>query len=189
MSEPVRRLTREQALALDGPAVVLTDGYDTLFAAAIRRVQFSRATPKHRTGYYNHSMMLASPGRIVSQDTSGLATRLLADYLRGRHRVKFWRNTSWTDNDRSAMARLIRVSLADAPRYDWLGVLGQLFGLRWLHRPGKFYCSEWTSGIIGAVKVSDKWALGDHPTPGEQDAYFKSALEWVCDGVYDPYEE
>ena len=169
-------------LKIEGPAIVLTDAYFSLVGWVIRTVQ----SRHHKTGYYNHSMILRKPGIVASQNWT-LHWGKLRDYLKGRHRVKVW---GWKDlalPKRVLLERRVDEDVREGGRYDWLGVLGVWAGMRWLNFPGRSYCSEYVSATMRTVDFCMKL---EHPTPSELDAWLKTRTQtYECLGVFDPYRD
>ncbi len=172
--------TKTEMMQIPGPAIVLTDNLFSFFAWAIR---------KHCHGFYNHSCWLLRAGVVVSQDGT-LSKKSLRQYLKGKNRVKIWRIKDLTQEQEN----LIRVQLeADAKSgrwYDWLGIFGQLLGVRWLNFTGRSYCSEHAVGILKLVKPKSARSLGEQPRPAEMDLHLRNHLnEYEVAGIYDPYED
>lgn len=179
---PAPYLSREDMLKIEGPAIVLTDEYFSWVGCVIRTIQ----SRHHKTGYYNHCMILRKPGVVASQNWT-LHWGKLSDYLKGRHRVKVW---GWRNLDpakRFLLERRIDEDVAEGGRYDWLGILGVWFGMRWLNCPGRSYCSEHVAATMRTVDFCMKL---EHPTSSELDAWLKTRhLSYVCLGVFDPYRD
>ena len=65
--------------------------------------------------------------------------------------------------------------------YDVVGVVGQLFGMRWMNVPSLNYCSE---RVVKLVKVIFPDYKNNHPTPEDIDALFKKSDRMVVMGYW-----
>jgi len=64
--------------------------------------------------------------------------------------------------------------------YDYPGIVGQLFGLRWFNIPFLNYCSERVSSKL-KVLFPD---IQKHPTPENIDSLFKNSSRMMLLGYY-----
>ena len=171
-------LSRMQVLAIPShmyPMLVLSDGAFSVFSYLI----------KLRTrGFYNHSMWLTSPGVVASQHLL-YKKRSLAPYFKA-HRLKFWYNPDWTENDKFAIKSTIASKLEQSwwlRLYDFKGIIGQALGKRLLEWKWAYYCSEGDGEILRVVEPSFNI---DKPSPRDLNDWCKANEQMVVFGKYDP---
>lgn len=122
------------------------------------------------------------PGEFASQGNVFSSTPI-DRYMTKQGRLKYWRIKDLThDEEMVIKGRIIdRLNLPKwKRRYNWLGILGQLIGLRKLSSPWVPYCSQQVTedvlkGIIDlAIEVDNKIVrLPQHPTPKDINEFFK----------------
>lgn len=160
------------------PALVLTDHLASWVSWRIKA---------HSKGYYSHAMLFLPDGRLISQ---GWMLRV-ADwdsYLDGKHRVKLWTCEAWKGE--TAVRRITRQVdryLESGPRrrrYDWLGIVGQALGLRWINFRGRTYCSEFVSAVLR--KSSVEAPADRYPSPADLDLWCRSNPKMQVAALYDP---
>lgn len=139
----------------DVPLVVLVDDRNSFIGFGIKN---------HSKGCYNHVMIMHKPGRVASMDFSGFHDRPITDYMRRNLSLKFWKYAAATETQN---LRIILECVKHLPSktdpwykklygkfsYDFVGIAGQLFNIRWLQLPWKWYCSEITMKILKTAKV------------------------------------
>jgi len=166
------------------PLIVLSENTSSLFSARIKR---------HTCGLYNHAMILWKieetdthcPRPEVATQEILLRSCPLSDYLRGKHRLKFWTRPDWTpdirDHIREKIAR--RLALPWYKRlYDPIGIIGHAIGLTRLHIPALHYCSEFIADVLGRDNI-----LVRQPSPADINRIFKNHPGiWKVFGRYDP---
>lgn len=117
------------------PIIVLVSHNNKLISWLIRI--FSK-------GNYNHVCWLHRQGVVASQDGS-YKERPLADYMKQGYKMKFYQLIDITCVQRSLLLATINHKLKkgkDKTKYDFLGLLGQLTGLKFINNPWKNFCSE-----------------------------------------------
>ena len=123
-------------------------------------------------------------GNVATQEIL-LRSCPLSDYLRGKHRLKFWTRPDWTpdirDHIREKIAR--RLALPWYKRlYDPIGIIGHAIGLTRLHIPALHYCSEFIADVLGRDNI-----LVRQPSPADINRIFKNHPGiWKVFGRYDP---
>lgn len=122
------------------PLLVLTDDIRGAISFSIKA---------HSKGNYNHTMWLIEPGVLASQ--GGMYKRVpLEKYMTGRHRLKLWQ-PDLSGTEKLELIETINKAL-DAPwwtrTYDYIGIFGQLVGLKCIQNPWQDYCSEKDSAYI-----------------------------------------
>jgi len=176
-SETPRILTDPKELAFlrvqDCPMLVLSDNVWSWISWRIKG---------HTSGHYNHAMWLLDPAHVASQ---GWRFRMgaLRPYLNGRYRLKFWRNPNWTPEQRLELRAGLLRDLRAGGRYDWLGIIGQRLGLRWINFTNRSYCSEQAGKVLGLVEPTFRV---EHPSPADLDKWCKDSPQMKVWGVFDP---
>jgi hypothetical protein len=171
VTEYILRKTLEEAKF---PYLTLTCNYYNWIPMIIRK------RTKHS---YTHSMTLKESNKFASQDFKGFRLVDVSKYINPRkHRIKLWYNPSWTDTQIELMRELLEKQVEKKGKYDWLGVIGQLFGARWLNSKKKNYCSEQVASVIRLV---DPEFTLKKPSPADLDRYFSDNDNYIAI-VYDP---
>lgn len=163
----------------DLPMLVLFDNLYSPISARIRR---------HTRGFYSHVGWMYAPQLISSQEFH-LRTKRITDYLEGRNRLKFWHNPLWTEYDRQKVIKEIKRQLALPwwrTRYDWLGIIGHLTGIKWINFPHLDYCSENGGEILSMLEPTFDLK---HPSPADINRWCKKQKQMKVYGVFDPMQE
>jgi len=169
-------------MAAKPPLIVLSDNTFSFFGWAIRHAERRR---EHKSGYWQHAMVLYSIGNLASQEWL-LRRRGVNEFLSGDHRLKAWYNPNWTERRMRAAIAVTEASLRLSwwkRRYDWLGVIGHAIGLPWLNLPHLRYCSEFTGEIFRLLEPDFGLA---HPTPSQIDDWCKSHPQMKVCMRFDP---
>ena len=139
----------------------------------------------------SHVMESHRPGFFATQDFTGFKT-LPFDKVDNKHTYfLFYRYEGLTEKKQEEWWKTIYRDL-DEPwwlrRYDWLGVVGQLFGVRWLESPFTEYCSQKVKQHLFEVFGSE---IKKRPTPEELRKYCRKYPQWVEVGEIIPegYED
>lgn len=120
--------------AFDGPfpQMVFADNARGLFSFLV----------KARTGFYGHFMWLIAKNTLASQWF--YFQRQTFEHYAGAH-LTLVANPKWSEMDCFTMLVAINKDL-DLPawqtRYDVIGVIGELFGFKWMNRKKLYFCSE-----------------------------------------------
>ena len=123
----------------DLPLIVLSDHSSGFIQWAI----------KWRTkANYNHIMSIVWPGEFVSQGNRFSAVPF-DRYMTKRSRLKFWRIKDLTRDEKTLIKTRVLARL-DRKRsiwniffdYDYLGIVGQATGLKFINNPYRTYCVE-----------------------------------------------
>ena len=158
----------------DLPLIVLSDHSSGFIQWAI----------KWRTkANYNHVMSMIYPGLFTSQGNT-FSEVPLDRYMTKNSRLKFWRIKDLTLEEESLIRGRIlrRLALPWWKRgYDYLGILGQAVGLKFINNPWNVFCSEqvlkdWLEGIISLriVDGDNVTELSEHPSPKDLNEFFKN---------------
>jgi hypothetical protein len=153
------------------PFVVLADN---------RRSFFSRMIDLHTRGNYSHAMISRKPGFLVSQDGL-LRERPMEDYERDYIRLKFYQKPDMTTEEKIEFNRIFDSLLTKVLRYDWLGIVGHMFGIRKLNFNSRYYCSE-----VVWVPFREIWGYKEiHPSPRDLDVILP-LIGWEVYGIHEP---
>lgn len=171
MKDPNRVLTIEDIMGIQTfPMIVFSDALRSWIGTAIK---------VHQAWSYNHVMWLVAPGVVASQDAT-FKTVPLTDYLQGEHRLKFWTNPRWTDEERLRILQAIEADL-ELPwyrrLYDPVAIVGQALHLDWIQLPFVSICSDRASYLS---LVDPEYDL-KHPDPADVNRWLDSR------GIYDVY--
>lgn len=144
-------------LDTDFPIVCLVSNNNNIVAWLIR--VFSK-------GSYNHVCWLYEQGQLASQDGHYRSVPI-EHYMTSGCKLKFYAFTKLTCIQRNLLLIRIKNKLAQKSRYDWLGIVGQATGLRFINNPWTNYCSESLGDDIR--KVYD--GLRKWPNPEDIDKF------------------
>lgn len=176
MKDSMRILSAPDVWAIaDFPMAVLSDNLGSPIAGAIKG---------HTVGSYNHFMWLESPGYFASQDLT-FKRIPVDDYLKGRHRLKFWWNPSWTQAQREAITAGLRKDLSKPwyrKVYDWPAIIGQALGIKWLQTPGIDICSD-KARLLALVDF--RYDL-KNPDPQDVNAWLQNTYGYEVYGRFIP---
>ena len=179
-TETPRIISAAQALHCPVPCLVLTDNLTSWVAGRIKA---------HTHGNYNHAMWVLNPGIVATQD-SVFKEAPLGDYLKGKHRVKFWYNPNWGPLQKAAVRAHLMQDVARGGRYDYCGILGQWAAsvfhwatLKRLQWPGREFCSEEAVDVLRQVESGIKDA---QPSPADLDRICIASPRMKVWGIVDP---
>ena len=120
----------------DLPLFVFVDDRQALFSFGIKN---------HTKGNYNHAMIMYRPGYFASQDTAGYREVPIRKYMKVSMMLKLWKYKDITNKEKILLLNSIQAKL-NVPwwkrRYDFLGLIGQMFRIPKLNNPWADYCSE-----------------------------------------------
>jgi len=121
-------------------------------------------------GIKNHSMSVRRPGYYATQ---GWMYKEVPMKLYKNNYLKFWIFPHMTAEERERIFENIDEHLK-APwwkrMYDWLGIVGQATGIRWIHFPFRNYCSEREASQFIRVIFPD---CPVRPNPEELDKFLE----------------
>jgi len=122
---------------------------------------------------WNHSMMMRRPGYLCSQNN--LFREIpLKKYMTKSSILKFWVCEDITEDERTQIFNDVNQQLKEPwykRFYDYLGVFGQLIGVRGINIEALNYCSERVRRLIKYI-ISN---LKLKPTPEDIDTAFKES--------------
>ena len=120
---------------------------------------------------FNHSMMMRQPGLICSQNLFYKEVPI-EQYMKPGMILKFWVCQDITAVEKRYIQHKIKRDLAKPwykRFYDFPGVVGQLFGMRWFNISWLNYCSERVARKVRVILPS----LRRYPTPEDIEIEFK----------------
>lgn len=131
----------------DFPVIVFSENCRSIISWAIRI----------RTGgEKNHVMIMTGAGYVATQGFLGYKRLPIADFMRVGEKLKFVSIAECcTDAEKSAIKMAVEIDLARPwyrTAYDFLGIAGQLLGLKFINNPWKDYCSEIVAKYCKLVK-------------------------------------
>lgn len=124
----------------------------------------------HEKGNWNHVCILYKPGYVASQDPLGYRSVPITAYLKPRYSLKFmcFRNI-YCAKELEVFKSIVQK--LNKPwwkrRYDYLGILGQAIGCRWIQTPWADYCSEDVRKRIIMIEPTLDKVIPKRPTPSE----------------------
>ena len=131
---------------------------------------------------WNHSMIMRIAGKVATQSNTYKEIDIKR-YMKPGVMMKFWICKDITETERNAIMFKVQYDLSKPwykRLYDYPGIVGQFFGLRWFNVPFLNYCSERVSSKI-KVLIPD---IPKHPTPEDIDAIFKNSDRMEVLGYY-----
>jgi len=171
----MRILTEKEILNIPEtklPLLVLSFNYRNVISTLIN-------IRKH--SHYNHFMLYHRPGFFASQGTS-FKEESVENYL-DHHRLKFWYNPDWSRAEQLRMIGKIDDWLTVGSfksRYDWLAIIGQLFGKPWFQNPYTRICSDY----IDVLKSVDPDYNLNHPAPNDINRWLENHSRYRVYGRY-----
>jgi hypothetical protein len=148
------------------PLIVLADDQRSFVGWGIKH---------HTDGNYNHVMIMHRPGFLASQGFWAYSEIPLEKYMNPREVLKFWGLKGLAPEEKDAILKKVKADL-EKPwwkrwGYDYLGIVGQFTGAKWIQNPFKFFCSEIVAGYLRIVPELKK-VVPQRPSPVELNAVF-----------------
>ena len=131
----------------------------------------------HSKGVYNHAMaMIVFEDDIPCVDTQVWVYKRLpiTHYMTNSVRLKFVKIKGLTDTKEKALYTRIKKALSQKwwkRRYDFAGILGQLFKVKFINNPGMYYCSE---RVADDLKVAGFKNVPYKPSPSQLNNWMKT---------------
>ena len=160
-------------LKIIDPYLITKQQCPVFIQAGDMRSLFGWAIRKRTKSNWNHSMIMRKPGFVCTQSLIYKEIDI-GVYMKPGQILKFWICKDITVGERNAIMFKIAFDLLKKwwkKMYDFPGVVGQFFGIRWFNIPFLNYCSERTRSKIAVLFPKIK----DHPTPEDNDSLFKSS--------------
>lgn len=146
------------------PVFVLSDDPKGFYAWAIKA--WTR-------GNYNHSMVMIRGGYFASQGAR--YKEVPADLYKGCN-LKFWIIPGINFEQANEIIGMVKKRLRQPwwrRGYDYLGIVGQMTGIKWIHFPFRNFCSEGTATLIRVVFVDTPV----RPDPDQLDNFLEGKAE------------
>ncbi len=162
------------------PVIIFEEDRQGLFGWTIRW---------HTKTNYNHVEWMLNCGKIVTQSPKGYKEILLDKCMVKRNFLKFYQFDPIDRSEIDIIRKQVEKDLSKpwwARRYDFLGIIGQATGLRWIQSPWGKFCSESVAANLRLIprlqKIIPKW-----PNPSELNQIFKTMPEFKLLGYW--YED
>ena len=159
------------------PIIIFEEDRQGLFGWAIRW---------HEKDNYNHVEIMVSLGRVASQDPKGYKEYPIENSMQKRVFMKFWQFSPIDLTEIDIIRQQVNKDLNKpwwARRYDFLGIVGQAVGLRWIQSPWGKFCSESVATnlrLIPRLQV----IIPKRPNPAELNKIFKTMSEMKLLGYW-----
>jgi hypothetical protein len=130
----------------------------------------------HSKDNYNHVEIMVHPGKVASQDPGGFREKPIEKCMKKQAFLKFWQFDPIDRKEIDIIRQQVEKDLAKpwwARRYDFLGLIGQLTGLRWIQSPFGQYCSEKTAAFFRRIQRLIN-VVPKEPNPSELNQIFKT---------------
>lgn len=102
-------------------------------------------------GLRNHTMVMIRPGYFASQ---GARYKEMPVNLYDGCTLKFWTVPNITLEQMLVIKDMVRTRLRQPwwkKGYDWLGIVGQLTRIKWIHFPFRNFCSEGDAKLLRVI--------------------------------------
>lgn len=102
---------------------------------------------------YSHVMWMHKPGLVATQNLTYKEVKI-KKYMAKNSRMKFCKINGLTPVKKALIHAIICNRLKKPwwkRTYDFLGILGEALGLRWIQSPRVFYCSEQMANDLNKV--------------------------------------
>ena len=147
---------------------------------------FSWAIRWHSKDNYNHSEVMVNLGKVASQDPGGYKELPIEKLMNKRTFVKFWQFDPVDRTEIEIIRKQVEKDLAKPwwqRRYDFLGLIGQLTGIRWIQSPWGKFCSESVAANLRLIPRLQK-VIPARPNPSELNQIFKGMKDMVLLGYF-----
>lgn len=170
-------ITPENIPVKDVPLIVLSDFSSGIIQSLIKirtASEFSHIMVMHRKNFF------ASQGNMFSEAP-------LSRYMKKGNRLKFFQIKNLTEEERWALSKKMEADL-NAPWYkrfyDYPGIFGQAFNIRWFNSPFRAYCSE---RVAAWLRVLPRFKnISVHPSPQDLNEIMKAdQINFELYGVWD----
>lgn len=121
------------------------DHLPIIIVAEDRQGMFGWAIRWHSKDNYNHAEIMVHLGKVASQNPGGYKEVPIEKCLTKQAFLKFWQFDPVDRKEIDIIRQQVEKDLAKpwwGRRYDFLGLIGQLTGIRWIQNPWGKFCSE-----------------------------------------------
>ena len=156
----------------DLPLLVLSFNYRNVVSSLINM---------RKGSHYNHFMLYHKPRFFASQGAS-FKEEPVQNYMK-HHRLKFWYNPDWSNDDKQQMQNQIKKWLMMGTvrsRYDWMAIIGQLIGVKSFQNPYTRICSDYADVL---ETVDPNYDL-KYPAPNDVNSWLMSQIKYKVYGRY-----
>lgn len=144
-----------------------------IIVAEDRQGMFGWAIKWHSKDNYNHVEVMVHLGKVATQNPGGFKEVPISKIMTKQAFLKFWQFDPVDRTEIGNIIKLVEQELAKPPQYDFLGLIGQLTGLRWIQNPWKEYCSEGVAMFFRTIKRL-LGIIPPRPNPSELNQIFKT---------------
>ena len=159
------------------PVIIFEEDRQGLFGWLIRW---------HDKDNYNHIEIMVNLGKVASQNPKGYKEVPLEKYMLKRVFMKFWQFDPIDRKEIDIIKEQVGKDLAKpwwARRYDFLGIIGQAIGLRWIQSPWGKFCSESVAANLRLIpRLRD--IIPKRPNPSELNKILKTMPDMKLLGYY-----
>lgn len=159
------------------PIIILVEDRQGMVGWAIRW---------HNKSNYNHIQWMVKLGKVASQDPTGYKEKPIEKCMRSQAFMKFLQFDPIDREEIKIITDQIEKDLAKPwwkKRYDFLGIIGQFTGLRWIQSPWAKFCSERVATNLRLIPRLEK-IIPKRPNPSELNTIFKSMAEMKLLGYW-----
>jgi hypothetical protein len=159
------------------PIIILEEDRQGMFGWAIRW---------HCKDNYNHAEIMVHPGKVASQNPGGYKEWPIDKVMTSRAFLKFWQFDPVDHSEIDIIREAVEKDLAKPwwkRRYDFLGILGQAVGLRWIQSPWGKFCSESVAANLRLIPRLQA-VIPPRPSPAELNQIFKTMPEMKMIGYW-----
>lgn len=160
----------------DLPVIVLVDDARSFIGWGIKH---------HTNGNYNHAMIMTKLGAVATQNWV-YKEMPLQEYLKPQLMLKFWTYTPMSGVSRRGIEEMVIKDLKKpwwGRRYDFLGIVGQFTGIKWIQSPWANFCSEIVAKYLRTVPQLTK-TIPKEPSPSGLNDLFNKTPGFVCLGYW-----
>lgn len=158
------------------PIIIFEEDKRGMFGFAIRWL----------TGNYNHVEIMTNLGKVASQTFKGYKEYPIEKILDKQTFMKFWQFDPVDRREIDIIKEQVRKDLNKpwyAKRYDFLGLIGQLTGIRWIQSPFGKFCSESVAANLRLIPRLAK-VIPARPNPSELNQILKTMPDMKLLGYF-----
>lgn len=161
----------------DLPIIIFVEDRQGFFSWAIRW---------HSKDNYNHAEIMVNPGQVASQNPNGYKEIPIDKLLTKQTFMKFWQFDPVIKSEIDIIKETVNKDLKKpwhSKRYDFLGLIGQLTGLRWIQSPWGKFCSESVAANLRLIPRL-KEVIPPRPNPSELNQILKTMVDFKLLGYF-----
>lgn len=158
------------------PRTIPENSLPIFIVAEDRQGLFGWAIRWHSKDNYNHAEIMVHPGKVATQNPNGYKEVPIEKCLIKQAFLKFWQFDPVDRKELDIIRQQVEKDLAKpwwARRYDFIGLIGQLTGIRWIQSPFGKFCSESVAANLRLIpRLQD--IIPKEPNPSELNQIFKA---------------